>query len=152
DRSRIPAGLRALLLLMVVSVVINYIDRTSLSTAAPLMQGPGDLAIPPARMGVLLSAFFWTYSVLQVAAGWLVYGHGVGGVMGGVFVIWSAAAAATGWAGGFASLLVLRLLLGAGESVAYPCYSKIIAGNFAEHQRGLANSLIDAGTKFGPAI
>src|SRR5580765_1536542 len=68
------------------------------------------------------------------------------------FFIWSAATAATGLVQGFATLLAMRLLLGAGESVAYPCYSKIIAGNFAEHQRGLANSLIDAGTKFGPTI
>jgi MFS family permease len=49
-------------------------------------------------------------------------------------------------------LLVLRLLLGVGESVAYPCYSKIIAAYFSEHQRGLANGLIDAGTKLGPAL
>jgi MFS transporter, ACS family, D-galactonate transporter len=68
------------------------------------------------------------------------------------FFIWSVATAATGLVYGFGTLLCLRLLLGAGESVAYPCYSKIIAGNFAEHQRGLANSLIDAGTKFGPAL
>jgi MFS family permease len=52
----------------------------------------------------------------------------------------------------FAAIVGLRLLLGVGESVAYPCYSKIIANNFAEHQRGLANALIDAGSKLGPAI
>jgi MFS family permease len=152
DHSRIPAALRPLLVLMVVSVAINYIDRTSLSTAAPLLQRPTDLAIPPAKMGVLLSAFFWTYALLQLASGWLVDRHGVRWVMAGGFFLWSAATAATGWVQGFSALLVMRLLLGAGESVAYPCYSKIIAGNFAEHQRGLANSLIDAGTKFGPAI
>src|SRR5580765_2031302 len=118
DHSRIPPALRALLLLMVASVVINYIDRTSLSTAAPLMQRPDDLAISPAKMGMLLSAFFWTYSVMQIAAGWLVDRHGVRWVMAGGFVIWSVATAATGWSGGFASLLAMRLLLGAGESVA----------------------------------
>ena len=152
DDPRIPAALRAILILMVVSVAINYIDRTSLSTAAPLLQRPGDLAIPPAKMGVLLSAFFWTYAILQLVSGWLVDRYGVRWVMAGGFFIWSAATAATGWVHGFGALLAMRLLLGAGESVAYPCYSKIIAGNFAEHQRGLANSLIDAGTKFGPAV
>ena len=55
---------------MVVSVAINYIDRGSLSTAAPLLQA--DLAIPPARLGMLLSSFFWTYALLQIASGWLV--------------------------------------------------------------------------------
>ena len=149
---RISGALKGLLILMVVSVAINYIDRTSLSTAAPLLERKDDLAIPPAKMGVLLSAFFWTYSFLQLVSGWLVDRHGVRWVMAIGFFIWSAATAATGLVYGFGSLLCLRLLLGAGESVAYPCYSKIIAGNFAEHQRGLANSLIDAGTKFGPAL
>ena len=152
DDPRIPAALRAILILMVVSVAINYIDRTSLSTAAPLLQRPDDLAIPPAKMGVLLSAFFWTYAILQLLSGWLVDRYGVRWVMAVGFFIWSAATAATGWVNGFAALFTMRLLLGLGESVAYPCYSKIIAGNFAEHQRGLANSLIDAGTKFGPAV
>ncbi len=149
---RISGALKGILILMVVSVAINYIDRTSLSTAAPLLERKDDLAIPPAKMGVLLSAFFWTYSFLQLASGWLVDRYGVRWVMAIGFFIWSAATAATGLVQGFGTLLCLRLLLGAGESVAYPCYSKIIAGNFAEHQRGLANSLIDAGTKFGPAL
>ena len=149
---RIPGALKGLLVLMVASVAINYIDRTGLSTAAPLLERPDELAIPPAKMGVLLSAFFWTYSFLQLVAGWLVDRHGVRWVMAGGFIIWSAATAATGLVSSFGALLALRLLLGAGEAVAYPCYSKIIAGNFAEHQRGLANSLIDAGTKFGPAL
>jgi len=135
---------------MVASVAINYIDRTGLSTAAPLLGA--ELSIPPARMGMVLSAFFWTYASLQLASGWLVDRYGVRWVMATGFFIWSAATATTGLVHGFAALLWLRLLLGAGESVAYPCYSKIIAGNFAEHQRGLANSLIDAGTKFGPAL
>ena len=49
-------------------------------------------------------------------------------------------------------LFVMRLMLGAGESVAYPCYSKILAGDFPQHHRGLANALIDAGSKIGPAL
>jgi MFS family permease len=135
---------------MVASVAINYIDRTGLSTAAPLLAD--ELSIPPAKMGMLLSAFFWSYASLQLVSGWLVDRYGVRWVMATGFFLWSAATAVTGLAHGFAILVSLRLLLGAGESVAYPCYSKIIAGRFEEHQRGLANSLIDAGTKFGPAI
>jgi MFS family permease len=49
-------------------------------------------------------------------------------------------------------LLMLRLVLGVGESVAYPAYSKILAGNLHEHQRGFANAAIDAGSKLGPAL
>src|SRR5882724_3536024 len=88
---RISGALKGVLILMVVSVAINYIDRTSLSTAAPLLQRPDDLAIPPAKMGMLLSAFFWTYAALQLVSGWLVDRYGVRWVMAGGFFIWSAA-------------------------------------------------------------
>lgn len=149
---QISRGLWAILILMVVSVAINYIDRTSLSTAAPLFEQDGDLVMTETRKGILLSAFFWTYASLQLVSGWLVDRHGVRWVMAIGFFVWSAATAGTGMVYGFGALVSMRLLLGAGESVAYPCYSKIIASNFPEHQRGLANSLIDAGTKFGPAL
>lgn len=147
---RIPRGLWCILALMVVSVVINYIDRGSLSIAAPLLRT--EMAIGPARMGVLLSAFFWSYALLQVVSGWLVDRYEVNWVMAIGFFVWSMATVATGVAGSFGVLLLLRLFLGLGESVAYPCYSKILAIYFSEQQRGFANGLIDAGTKFGPAL
>jgi ACS family D-galactonate transporter-like MFS transporter len=58
------------MLLLFVTVVINYLDRSNLSVAAPLLAK--DLAIEPARMGLILSAFGWTYAALQVPGGWLV--------------------------------------------------------------------------------
>jgi MFS transporter, ACS family, D-galactonate transporter len=148
--TRIPRALWCILVLMVVSVAINYIDRGSLSTAAPLLQA--DMAIPPAQLGWLLSSFFWTYALLQIVSGWLVDRYEVKWVMAIGFFVWSMATAATGLAGSFGVLFLLRLLLGIGESVAYPCYSKIMAAYFSEPQRGLANGLIDAGTKLGPAL
>jgi ACS family D-galactonate transporter-like MFS transporter len=143
-------ALRVMVALMVVSVTINYIDRGSLSMAAPLLVV--DMAIPPARLGWLLAAFFWPYALLQVASGWLVDRYEVKWVMAVGFFLWSLATAATGLAHSFGVLLMLRLFLGVGESVAYPCYSKIIAAHFSENQRGLVNGLIDAGTKVGPAL
>jgi predicted MFS family arabinose efflux permease len=71
--------------------------------------------------------------------------------MVGGYVLWSGATIATGLMGSFAALYAARLVLGAGESVAYPCYSRIFAALPQEH-RGRANSLIDVGTKLGPAI
>jgi MFS family permease len=73
-------------------------------------------------------------------------------VIAGGFFLWSAATAATGLVQGFAVLFLLRLILGIGESVAYPSYSKLLARHFPEYHRGLANALIDAGSKCGPAI
>jgi MFS family permease len=110
------------------------------------------MGISASQLGVLLSSFFWTYSAFQIVSGWMVDRLSVNLMMAGGFFLWSAATAATGLVKGFRLLLVLRLLLGVGESVAFPCYSKIFAGHFAENQRGLANALVDAGGKCGPAL
>ncbi|MEP7366248.1 MAG: MFS transporter [Acidobacteriota bacterium] len=144
-----PAHWRALTLL-VISVGINYIDRGSLSIAAPILQK--EMGLSPEQLGLLLSAFFWTYASMQVVAGWLVDRFSVNLVFGIGFMLWSCATAATGMVSGFTALLVLRVLLGAGESVAYPAYSKILATGFPDRHRGLTNGLIDAGSKCGPAI
>jgi MFS family permease len=139
-----------LLSLLVVSVTINYIDRGNLSIAASRLSS--ELQLDPEKIGLLLSSFFWTYAAMQIVAGWLIDRYSVYWIFAAGFFIWSAATALTGFAGGFATILALRLLLGIGESVAYPSYSKIIAQGFPENQRGLANGLIDAGCKAGPAL
>lgn len=138
------------MILLLVSVWINYIDRGNLSVAAPALTS--ELGLTPTQMGLLLSAFFWTYASSQVIAGWLVDRFKVVWVYGLGFLLWSVATCVTGLISGFPALFSLRLLLGLGESVAYPAYSRIIAANYAEDQRGVANSLIDAGSKAGPAL
>lgn len=132
------------------SVWINYIDRGNLSVAAPALRP--ELGLGPQEMGVLLSAFFWTYSLLQPVGGWLVDRFDVYRVYAIGFALWSLAVSAGGLAPGFTSLLITRLLLGAGESIAYPSYSRILTRMFPESKRGFANSLIDVGTKAGPAL
>jgi ACS family D-galactonate transporter-like MFS transporter len=139
-----------LLALLVVSVTINYIDRGNLSIAASRLSS--ELAIDPEKIGLLLSSFFWTYAAMQIVSGWLIDRYSVYSVFAVGFFIWSAATALTGLAGGFVTIFALRLLLGMGESVSYPAYSKIIAQGFPEENRGLANGLIDLGSKSGPAL
>jgi MFS family permease len=129
---------------------LNYLDRGSLSVAAPVLAS--DLAISPSQLGLLLSAFFWTYAIGQIPAGWLVDRYPVQWVYGIGFFVWAAATIATGWISGFASLFVCRLALGVGESVAYPACSRILARGVPEERRGVANAWIDAATKAGPAL
>jgi MFS family permease len=148
--TRIPGKLWRVLALLVLSISINYIDRANLSIAAPLLKD--ELGLSASQLGVLLSSFFWTYAVFQIVSGWLVDRFDTKWVLAAGFFLWSVATTATGLAQGFAFLVMLRLLLGMGESVAYPCYSKILAGQFAEHQRGLANALIHSGASCGPAL
>jgi ACS family D-galactonate transporter-like MFS transporter len=140
------------LALLAISGVLNYVDRANLSVGATSIQQ--ELHLSTYDLGVLLSAFFWTYATFQlfVISGWLVDRFNVGWVFAAGFFIWSGATAITGVARGFAVIFALRLLLGIGESIAYPAYSRILANHFPEHHRGFANAVIDAGTKTGPAL
>ncbi|MBA3312727.1 MAG: MFS transporter [Planctomycetaceae bacterium] len=138
-----------LLALLVLAVGINYIDRGSLSVAKTELSLEFDL--DSAQMGLLFSAFFWSYALCQLAAGWMVDRFDVKWVYAGGFLIWSLATLAMGVVGGFTAFVALRLMLGAGESVAFPATSRVIVENFAEHRRGFANALVDAGSKIGPA-
>ncbi len=132
------------------AMAINYFDRGALSVAAPLLSK--DFALSPVKLGFLLSAFFWSYSVCQMGAGWLMDRVGIKWVYAAGFLTWSLATAATGLLHGFVLLIAMRVLLGIGESVAYPATSIILARTFAEEKRGLANAVIDAASKAGPAL
>jgi MFS transporter, ACS family, D-galactonate transporter len=141
-----------LLLLLIASIFINYIDRGNLSIAAPLLQK--ELALSPLQVGSLLSAFFWTYALLQLfgVAGWLADRFPVFLVFAAGFLLWAGATIATGLVSGFTAIYIARLVLGAGESLAYPCYSRIFTVDLPQHHRGRANALLDAGSKLGPAL
>jgi MFS family permease len=142
----------SVLILLIVSIFLNYIDRSNLAVAAPLIEKEMDLS--PTRMGVLFSAFFWTYALLQLfgAAGWAADRFPVGWVLGAGTLLWSGATVAAGMVSSFGALFATRLVLGAGESLAYPCYSKVITQDLPLENRGFANSLLDAGSKLGPSL
>ena len=136
--------------LLVFSVLVNYVDRGNLSLAMPLLER--EFSFSSLRAAELLSAFFWTYAIVQLLgiAGWLTDRYSAGWVLMGGYVLWSLAMAFLGVASSYVALFALQLVLGMGESVAYPCYSRIFAAMPQEH-RGRANAFIDAGTKIGPA-
>ncbi|HTS38839.1 MAG TPA: MFS transporter [Candidatus Solibacter sp.] len=138
------------LFLLCISVLINYIDRSNLSIAAPLLQS--ELGISNTQLGTLLSAFFWIYAFMQIPAGWLVDRFDVKWVFAIGFFVWSMATAVTGLLHGFMALFAVRLLLGVGESIAFPSYGKILCGHFKEERRGFANGLIMGGLALGPAF
>jgi ACS family D-galactonate transporter-like MFS transporter len=106
--------------LLVISICINYIDRGSLSVADRYLTS--EFSLDPIHRGRIYSAFFWTYAGFQIVAGWLVDRFNVNRVLAGGFLIWSTAMLFTGAASGFVMLFSLRLVLGMGESVAYPSY------------------------------
>jgi len=137
-------------LLLALAVFINYVDRGNLATAAPLMKD--ELGLTAGQIGVLLSAFFWTYMPGQMVAGWLAEKINPYRALALGLAVWSIATALTGLAAGFAMFIALRLLLGLGESVAFPCSSKLLAQHLPPYRLGLANGLIALGLSLGPAF
>jgi len=149
-QNRLTAALWLVLILLSLSLLINYIDRSSLSLAGPLIQK--EFGLSASQLGVLFSAFSWTYASFLILAGWLVDRYNVNLILAAGFFIWSAATVLTGFSNGFLTFLILRLLLGIGESVAYPAYSRILVRHFPEYRRGLANSIISIGMPGGLAV
>ena len=140
---------RALVFLLGAAVFLNYVDRGAVGIAAPLMQG--DLGLSATEFGLVASAFFWIYGPVQLVVGWLCDRFNVYRLMTIGLLLWAAATLLMGFVGGFLSLLVLRVMLGVGESIAFPGTSKIIAEQVPAERRGIANSAVSLGIALGPA-
>jgi MFS family permease len=137
--------------LLVLAVVNSFFDRGNLAVAAPVITV--DLGISSDQLGTLFSAFFLTYAICMIFIGWLCDRFDVKWVYAWLFLLWGLASMGHAFMGGFFGLLMMRMLLGVGESVTYPATSRILASIIPENRRGLANSLIDAvGARIGPAL
>jgi len=136
--------------LLGLAALINYLDRATLSVALPLIAS--DLSLDPTAKGLVLSAFFWSYALLQVPVGLLADRWSLRWLYAGAFALWSAACGLTGAVGGLAALILVRIVLGAGESVYLPSSVKLITTLFPSRDRGLPNGLLDSGTRLGLAL
>jgi MFS family permease len=139
----------ALILLLGAAVFLNYVDRGAVGIAAPLMQS--DLKLSATAFGLVASAFFWVYGPVQLVVGWMVDRFSVYRLMAAGLLVWAVSTLLMGFAGGFLSLLVLRVMLGIGESIAFPGTSKIIAEQVPAQRRGMANAVVSLGIALGPA-
>ena len=136
--------------LLAAVLFINYVDRGAVPTAAHLIQD--ELALSPQQLGVLFSAFFFIYSILQIPVGVFAERYGAQRVLAGGLALWACATMLVGFAHSFAVLLLLRLLLGIGESAGFPCVSKLLAATVPVESLGLANGIVAFAYQFGPAV
>jgi MFS family permease len=136
--------------LLFASGLINYLDRSIVAVALPLIAR--DLHLGPAAKGVLLSAFFWSYAIMQIPMGWLADRCDLRWVYAGFFAAWSLACGFTGFAGTLGTLIVLRIVLGVGESIYVPGGMKIVSLLFEHKERGLASGIMNCGTRAGLAV
>ncbi len=141
---------RALIVLLLAAVLfINYADRGLLSIAAPLIQS--ELRLTDTQLGMLFSAFFWTYALVQISLGAVAERLGAGRVLAAGLLAWAAATMLVGVASGFVTLILLRMLLGLGESTGFPCVAKLLAGAVPVEELGVANGVVGFAYSLGPA-
>ncbi len=145
--ARAPAGL---VVMLSVALMINYIDRGAIATAAPLLQQELDLS--PSEIGWVLGVFYWAYAPLQPVMGWLADRFGPALILTCGFALWSVATAATGLAAGLVALVALRLLMGAGEATFYPSALSLLVRNVPSSQRATATATMQFGAVLGPAL
>jgi MFS family permease len=136
--------------LLAAALFINYVDRGAVPTAAHLIQE--ELGLSKSQLGVLLSAFFWTYAVLQIPMGWVAERFGAQRVLAIGLALWACATILVGFVHSFAALLLLRLLLGIGESAGFPTASKLLAAAVPVASLGIANGVVAFAYQLGPAV
>jgi MFS family permease len=131
-------------------VLVSFLDRVSLSAAAP--QLARELSLGPAELGILFSSFLWCYALMQVPVGIVVDRLGVTLVGRWGAFLWSVAAMATAFAGGFGGILAARIVLGIAEAPSFPAVSKATGHWFPRRERARATAIFDASAKFSNVI
>lgn len=139
-----------LMLLLVAGMIICYAQRGAIGVAAPVMIK--EMRLSNTVMGVLLSAFFWCYAFMQIPSGWLVDRFGVRKAYALGFLIWSIASSTTGLAGSLAGLLLLQMVMGVGQSVAFPASARAVANWFRNSERGTVTACYLSGVRLGQAL
>ena len=140
----------AIVLLLGLAILLNYIDRGAIAIAAPKLKP--ELGLSATQFGLAVSAFFWIYAPVQYLIGWACDRWCVYRLLAGGIALWALSTILMGFAGSLAALVVLRLLLGLGESITFPGASKVIARHIEPRNRGMANSVVAMGIALGQVV
>jgi MFS family permease len=129
---------------------LSFLDRAAISQAAPSIMR--DLRLNPAQMGFVFSAFGLTYAACEIPSGWLCDRYGARRLLTRVVLLWSFFTAATGWAWSYPSLVITRLLFGAGESGCFPGLARLFRARLSPTERNSAEGIKAASARWGAAI
>src|ERR1700757_3382805 len=119
--------------LLFVTVVINYLDRSNLSIAAPSIAA--EFKLNPGQLGIVFSAFGWTYTPLQIPGGWLVDRAHPRALYPLAILCWSIATLCIGLSTGLTMLIVLRMAVGVFEVPSFLINNRIATTWFGERER-----------------
>jgi len=145
-----------ILVLLFTITTINYADRQTISFAAPFLARDFHLSVM--RMGYTLSAFSWSYLIVQIPGGWLLDQFGSKKVYFCSLVFWSLFTGVTAYVGllplgiVFPTLFALRLMLGVAEGPSFPANSRIVAAWFPTRERGLASAIFNSAQYFAQVL
>ena len=148
----IGAGRWIIVGLLSIGAIIAFCSRTNISAALAYKPFVEHFNLSNIDRGLLNSAFFWSYMLLQIPTGWLVDRYGVKIPYAISFVVWCLASAATGLTRSVTELATVRVITGAGEAIVTPASFRWMRQHFTENQSGLAIGVYMLGTKIGPAI
>jgi len=138
------------LLLISLMYLITYLDRVNISTAAPVISK--EFNFDKITMGVIFSAFVWSYALFQIPGGWLGDQLGPRRVLTAIVGYWSVMTALTSFAAGWLSFTVIRFLFGAGEGGAFPVATRSMQLWFPRQERGLVQGVSHSASRVGAAI
>lgn len=138
------------LVLLVVTGVINYLDRATLAVANEYIRADLDLSL--GQMGLLLSAFSWSYALCQLPVGALVDKIGPRWLLFYGLVVWSLAQAAGGLASTFGWFVIARIALGIGEAPQFPAAARVVSNWFPVRSRGTPTGIFNSASPLGVAL
>jgi len=136
-----------LVFLLFSGLFVNAINRMNISVASPVMMK--DLHISPSVMGIVFSAFFWTYLLANIPIGAFADRVGAKKAYAISATLWSFASMATGLFHSVAGIIASRAMVGAGEAAGFPISSKVVNETYTSEYRGTATGLYMAGFRLG---
>jgi len=147
---RMPRTRLLILALITLATILNYLDRAVMGVAAPAMTR--ELHISPVTMGLLFSAFSWTYAIAQVPGGMMLDRLGTRITYGLSLAVWSMFTFLHGFAQNVGVLLGLRFGLGVAEAPCFPANSRVLSTWFPQQERARANAVYSVGQYVGLAF
>jgi ACS family hexuronate transporter-like MFS transporter len=132
---------------LLLATALSYLDRQALSVVAPRVRG--ELDLDNAQLGLLLSAFFYSYALMHLFVGWILDRYNIRVTYALFVALWSLAQVASGLARGFGELFTARLLLGTFETAGQTGAARIIARILPGRDRALANGIMMSGGSLG---
>jgi sugar phosphate permease len=157
DQASVPASAETprwwpwkVCLFLLLAVCLSYLDRQALSVVAPLVTS--ELELDNASLGLLLSAFFWSFALMHLVVGWALDRFNIRIAYGLFVALWSCAQILSGLAQSFGMLFTARLLLGTFETAGQTGAARIISRILPAKDRVLANGIMMSGGSLGAMV